>query len=137
MLTRCNNTKNTSYNDYGGRGITVCERWSQFIYFLEDMGEPSTEDHSLDRINNNLGYKKSNCRWGTKQQQMRNTRRNHLIEFDEKILCLSEWEEQTGIPARAIRKRLKYGWTVEKALFCPKIKKISHEKKPKRKKTNS
>lgn len=73
MLARCNNPNNTSYPDWGGRGIGVCERWSDFRNFLLDMGEkpPNT---SIDRINNDGNYEPSNCRWATAIQQRRNRR---------------------------------------------------------------
>lgn len=74
MIQRCTNPKATHYDDYGGRGITVCKRWRTFENFLEDMGE-RPEGMSLDRIRNSRGYCKSNCRWATPSQQRLNQRR--------------------------------------------------------------
>lgn len=75
MLTRCRNPKSKDYHHYGGRGITVCDRWQQhFLNFLEDMGERPTPKHTLDRINNDGNYEPSNCRWATRTMQVRNTR---------------------------------------------------------------
>jgi hypothetical protein len=73
MLQRCNNPKNTRYKYYGGRGISVCERWRLFINFLADMGErpPGT---TLDRIDPNGNYEPGNCRWATQSQQIKNRR---------------------------------------------------------------
>lgn len=75
MIGRCETDTNTSYHNYGARGITVCERWrSSFDNFLADMGERPSPKHSLDRIDVNGNYEPSNCRWVTKEEQMRNRR---------------------------------------------------------------
>lgn len=73
MHQRCNNPMATQYKDYGGRGIKVCASWKVYENFLADMGE-APEGHSLDRINNNKGYCKENCRWATAKQQAQNRR---------------------------------------------------------------
>lgn len=75
MLQRCENPKAINYKRYGGRGITVCERWHEFSLFVADMGE-RPQGKTLDRIDNNLGYYKENCRWSTPKQQTANRRRN-------------------------------------------------------------
>ena len=73
MKQRCNNPNNKHYKDYGGRGIGICKEWVQFINFYKDMGEP-LDSMSLDRIDNNKGYFKDNCRWATNIIQGRNQR---------------------------------------------------------------
>lgn len=73
MRQRCNNTKNKSYSYYGGKGITICDRWNSVINFISDMGVKPL-GHEIDRIDNNLGYFKENCRWVLKKPQMQNTR---------------------------------------------------------------
>lgn len=74
MLNRCNNPRATRYSYYGGRGVKVCKRWRKFENFFEDMGQPPTKGHSLDRINNNGNYEAKNCRWATRSEQMKNRR---------------------------------------------------------------
>jgi len=76
MKQRCYNLKNSRYADYGGRNIKICDRWfDSFINFFEDMGL-CPAGKSLDRINNDLGYSKENCRWATRSMQQLNKRRN-------------------------------------------------------------
>jgi hypothetical protein len=75
MLGRCRNPNDKKYEDYGGRGISVCERWeNSFADFLADMGERPSEKHTLDRINNDGNYEPGNCRWATSKQQNNNRR---------------------------------------------------------------
>jgi hypothetical protein len=83
MRDRCTNPNHRQWKDYGGRGIAVCERWSNFTNFLADVGERPTPKHSLDRINNNGNYEPENVRWATKVQQNNNTRRNRRIAHGE------------------------------------------------------
>ena len=120
MIKRCTNPNNKDYHHYGGRGIKVCQRWRKFENFLEDMGEPPTEKHSIDRIDNNLGYCKENCRWATRKEQQRNTRRNHMISFHGKIQCLAAWAEELNINYSTLSSRIFIlGWSVEKAFTTP------------------
>lgn len=116
MRQRCLNPKIKRFDSYGGRGITVCDRWlDSFENFLEDMGE-RPEGYSIDRIDNDGNYEPSNCRWATNRQQQRNKRTNRLITHNGVTQCLNAWAEQTGITRETIGDRIKAGWTVEAAL---------------------
>lgn len=74
MKNRCKNESSTQYRWYGGRGITVCDRWSEFENFLSDMGLPPSDKHSIDRIDTNGNYEPSNCKWSTMKEQCNNRR---------------------------------------------------------------
>ncbi|HKV10736.1 MAG TPA: hypothetical protein VJ725_21525 [Thermoanaerobaculia bacterium] len=86
MLERCNNPNSRDFPNYGARGIVVCERWRDFKLFLLDMGRKPSPDHSIDRIDNSLGYEPSNCRWATHGEQARNRRGNRLNSEAAKVL---------------------------------------------------
>lgn len=115
MKCRCYNKNSDSYKNYGGRGIKVCKRWREsFENFSTDMGRrPSGK--TLDRINNNKGYLPSNCRWASKIDQARNTRKNRKITFRGKVLTLSQWAEKINISSSALAYRLRHK-TIKKAL---------------------
>ena len=118
MMSRCYDPKNAKYARYGGRGIKVCDRWICRRLFIEDMGE-RPKDKTLNRINNDGNYEPSNCEWATYLEQAHNRSTNKFIEFNGDKKCITEWERITGIGRKTIRKRLDYGWPVEKALTVP------------------
>jgi hypothetical protein len=116
MHQRCSNPKRKDFSKYGGRGISVCTEWDKFDDFLADMGE-RPKGLSLDRIDNDLGYSKSNCRWATAIQQGRNQRTNHMITFNGETRCIAEWAEFIGVNKNTLYARLTtYQWPVEKAM---------------------
>ncbi len=118
MIQRCAGLNCKNYRNYSSRRIIVCQRWLKFKNFLKDIGE-APEGLQIDRINNNKGYFKDNCRWATREQQQRNTRRNHLITAFDKTQTMIEWSEEMNIGYDVIRFRLKRGWSIEKALTTP------------------
>jgi hypothetical protein len=120
MIQRCINPKNRRFDIYGGRGITVCDRWlASFAAFLADMGPRPSSKHSIDRIDNDGHYEPGNCRWATAHEQARNKRNNRLLTHDGKTLCLQGWAEQTKIHSATIATRLDMGWSIEEALTIP------------------
>lgn len=117
MRKRCHGPKCKSYGSHGGRGIKVCKRWrSSFRNFLLDMGKRPSAEYSLDRINNDWHYCPSNCRWATRSQQQRNTRRNHMITHNGETQCITEWAKRLNVTSMCILGRLRKGWSVEKTL---------------------
>lgn len=123
MKARCHNPKSSVYRYYGGRGVVVCERWQGkegFANFLADMGPRPSSAHSIDRIDVNGNYEPGNCRWATKQEQMRNKRSNVTLTFRGETRCAAEWAELLGISYAAIVQRVgKLGWSDERALTTP------------------
>jgi hypothetical protein len=118
MLSRCHNEDADNYDLYGGRGISVCERWMTFDNFLEDMGV-RPHGTTLDRIDVDGHYELTNCRWATNKQQCRNTRSNINLTHDGVTRCVSEWAEVLGVKVSCLRMRLNKGWSVERALTTP------------------
>jgi len=121
MKSRCCSPADQAFEQYGGRGITVCEKWMRFEGFLGDMGE-RPEGTSLDRIDNDGNYEPGNCRWATPSEQQRNTRQNLMLTFDGATLCVAEWADRIGMNSNTLWSRIvKSGWPVEKALTTPPI----------------
>lgn len=119
MINRCTNKRNKAYGRYGGRGIVVCDRWRRsFSDFLEDMGE-APDGMSLDRIDNNGPYCKSNCRWATRKEQANNRRSTKKFFESGAFATLSELCEKSGVKYSVAWKRLKRGWSLGDALTIP------------------
>lgn len=119
MIARCYDSKDKSFHIYGGRGITVCKRWmADFNAFRADMG-PRPKGATVERIDNDGPYSPENCKWATRTEQSRNTRRNKMISFSGKTLCLVEWAEQNGIKPNTLVRRFLAGWSIKQALTQP------------------
>lgn len=116
MISRCHNPKATGYENWGGRGIHVCERWREDFYnFLEDMGSRPV-GMTLDRIDNNAGYYKENCRWVTQKEQCNNTSKNIWLEHNGTKKTITQWAESMGMKVNTLQYRLYRGWSIERAL---------------------
>lgn len=113
MLNRCTNEDFPQYKDWGGRGITVCERWLEFPNFLTDMGE-RPPGLTLDRIDNNGNYEPGNCRWTTPHEQQMNTR---VFKLTPEMLAEIKRLRATGLTIQAISEHVGLHWnTVSRAL---------------------
>lgn len=122
---RCDNATSSSYHNYGGRGIKICDTWKHsFETFLKDVGKKPTPQHSIDRINNNGHYEPSNVRWATPKQQSRNNRRNRIIEYKDNKMTIIDAAEAFGLTWSCLHQRIIAGWSVERALETP-VKKRS------------
>lgn len=116
MKNRCLNANSVDYKRYGGRGIMVCKEWEKFENFWKDMKVSYEPNLTLDRIDNNKGYCKENCRWANKFVQNNNQRKNVFIEFKGEKLTVSQLMRKLNIYTNSgiYYSRLKNGWTVEK-----------------------
>lgn len=120
MRQRCLNPKNDKFQHYGGRGISVCEAWSDFDSFRAwALANGYQDSLSIDRIDNDGNYEPGNCRWVTHTIQTRNRSISHLLTHNGETKTLSEWARDLGICNSALRGRLKK-WPVEDALTRPK-----------------
>lgn len=120
MKARCDNPNAEGYHNWGGRGITYCERWEEFENFFDDMGE-KPDGKSIDRIDNDGNYYKENCKWATRKEQQNNMRSNVIVEFDGLSMTIAQWAEHIGISRSRLQDRLKK-WTVKEALTKPIMK---------------
>lgn len=122
MKQRCYREKDPYFAQYGGRGITVCDRWrSSFSAFLADMGERPAGT-TLDRIKLDGNYEPSNCRWATRKEQNRNRGDTRWVTIGEVRKSLSEWCEERGLSYSLVRKRIsEMGWSPEDALSMPTL----------------
>ena len=119
IISRCESMRNDpNHARYAGRGITMCDRWrSSFQHFYDDMGDPPSQLHSIDRRDNDKGYFPDNCRWATAKEQARNRRSNRPVTIDGRTLLIVEWSEVSGIHQGLIRSRLEDGWEPREAVF--------------------
>lgn len=121
LKQRCLNPKKDNFEDYGGRGIKVCDRWlNSFENFYEDMGDPPSPQHTIERIDVNGDYCPENCKWLTMQEQQRNKRTAPQITFQGVTKPLITWCEELHLSYGTIYARIHHhGWTHEEALTIP------------------
>lgn len=128
MLGRCFQPSTFQFAQYGGRGITCDVSWKIFTNFHNDMGEPPTPKHTLDRINPNKNYFKENCRWATRKEQANNRRNNRILEYKGENKTVSEWANVLNMDEELIRGRLKLNWPVQEIFETPKEAQLSRER---------
>lgn len=120
MKRRTGSPNDSQYHNYGGRGITVCERWRKsFSNFLADMGPRPTPKHQLERVNNEGPYAPTNCVWATRHEQCRNRRTNTPLTYKGETKTLLDWAQDLGMYRETLRDRIRRGWSVEQALETP------------------
>lgn len=118
MKSRCLNPKDKNFRYYGGRGITICERWMTFENFLADMGEKPTR-LTIDRKNNDGNYEPGNCRWATVKQQNRNKRGNNRLLWQGRCYTVTELAEVYGMVRSTLQSRLRKGMSLDQAINTP------------------
>lgn len=122
MKDRCLNANGASYERYGAKNRTVCEKWREFEPFYEYVSKLphfGEDGYTLNRINNNGNYEPGNVEWATDIQQMNNMSANHLLEYRGSVHTVTEWARIKGLPIECFRNRISRGWSVEKALETP------------------
>lgn len=121
MKDRCTNPRNKSYGNYGGRGITVCQEWmDSFETFRNDMGDPPTDAHTIERRDGNLGYSPENCHWATMEEQANNRSTNVILTLGETSMTQAQWARKLGINEHTIRRRIQRGLPMSKVLQAKK-----------------
>jgi hypothetical protein len=118
MIQRCDYPSHNRYELYGGRGIKIAPEWRDFEKFFKDMGKRPTPQHTLDRIDVNGNYCRSNCRWATQKEQQRNRSNNTYVFYQGNSVSLIEAAELSGIKYSTLLRRIKMGWD-ESDLFLP------------------
>lgn len=119
MVARCHNPRHPNYPTYGGRGITVCDRWRASLdAFAADMG-PRPAGHTVDRIDNDGPYDPANCRWASRLEQGHNRRDVRPLTWNGRTQPLSAWAREAGLPAATIRSRLERGESLGSAMARP------------------
>lgn len=131
MMTRCFNPNCKKFGDYGGVGITVCERWHNRTVFCEDMGDRPSRKHSLHRVDNDANYSCGKCDeciikgwdrnvvWALPSVQARTRSSNHLLAYGGETLCMMDMAEKHRVSYFALRNRIRHGWTTEDAIETP------------------
>lgn len=114
MKKRCNDTND---ENYGGRGITYCDKWETFDGFFEDMGSTYKEGLTIDRIDVNGNYCKENCRWADNKEQANNKRNNHIVEYNGERLTLVQFCVKYNVNYKTVSAKLIKGYTPEQALL--------------------
>lgn len=122
MRERCSNPNRKEWHNYGGRGISVCGEWEDFVVFRDWAQENGyADDLDLDRIDNDGDYEPENCRWVTRSENLRNTRRSAEATAFGETKCIADWvdDDRCVVPDVTLRTRLRRSWHPEDALTLP------------------
>lgn len=120
MRERCACPSQNRYQNYGGRGIKVCQEWDDYLTFKEwALNNGYDNELTIDRIDVNGNYEPSNCRWVTSKQQSNNKTNNRYITYNGETKTMAEWSEIIGVKAGTIWSRLNKGWSIDEALTTP------------------
>jgi hypothetical protein len=124
MRNRCGNPNNARYKRYGGRGIAVCREWDRdFVPFSQWAHKSGYRPGlTIERIDNDSGYRPDNCRWILRGEQQSNTRRSRKLTYKGETRTVAEWARRSELSEHAIRSRLKRGWSAEEAIETGRIK---------------
>ena len=119
MVERCTKEYSENFPTYGGSGIAVCEKWLRFEGFLEDMGV-RPDGMTIDRINNENGYSKDNCRWASWTEQANNRSNNRILTIDGVSKTMAEWSRVDGaVSYNNIKQRVNSGYSHRDVVFMP------------------
>lgn len=117
IFTRCNNTRNANYKNYGARGITICDEWKDFQTFYDwAISNGYSDGLTVDRIDNDKGYSPDNCRWATIKEQCNNRRTNRVYELNGEKLNIAQIAEKYNLDYQLIWGRLRKGWSIQRAI---------------------
>lgn len=120
MHERCEREKHVHYKDYGGRGISVCDEWSEYLPFATWARSNGYSDKlSIDRIDTNGNYEPNNCRWVTVKEQQNNKRSNRIVIYQGTKYTVTQLAEKIGMNKTTLRERLNMGWSVRDAVERP------------------
>lgn len=123
MISRCTNSSEKAYADYGGRGISIAPEWrynfKPFYDYVSQLSHCGEKGYSLDRIDNDGNYEPGNLRWATRIEQSHNSRRVIFLTYDGKTQILSQWAKDLGINTSTLQYRLRK-WSIERALTVPR-----------------
>ena len=120
MIARCHKPTDPAWNNYGGRGITVTQKWlDSFEAFVSDMGL-APAGLSIDRIDNDRGYDPGNCRWATAKEQAMNRRSNRIVEWNGRSMTVTELAAFAPVNEKTLRARLSNNWPIDRAMTEPR-----------------
>jgi hypothetical protein len=119
MIERCTQPGINGYENYGGRGIAVCEHWRKFERFLADVGLRPSPDHTLGRIDVNRNYEPGNAHWETQEEQANNRRNSRFLTYRKRTLTITQWARLLQCGADTLSKRFDAGWPIHRILKTP------------------